>query len=130
MNKPILLSKARLLLLVVFFLLVGGTSSYSWGSPHQVFLSIGYDNPAPSAPDHGKNPILVPQVWLDGHEVSFQTLHPAYTLLLMDDDDVVFTYNLPSNGSNVFLPEWLSGEYQIILRPNGCNYYFYGYMEL
>ena len=95
-----------------------------------ISLQVGIDDPTNNEVPFPKTPIIVPQVWLDGHEVSFQTLHPAYTLLLMDDDDVVFTYNLPSNGSNVFLPEWLSGEYQIVLRPSGCNYYFYGYIEL
>ena len=123
MNKPILLSNARLFVLVVFFLLVGGINSYSWGIPHQLSLTVGYDVIIPGIPGQDKNPVLVPQAWLDDHEITFTGMHPAFTLLLIEDD-VVFSLDLPSTASSVILPLWLSGEYQIVLRPNGCNYYF------
>ncbi len=116
----------KLLSVLALWLLLGGTII---ASPVLVNLSLGIDENLPIIPGHGKNPVLVPQAWLDDHEITFTGMHPAFTLLLIEDD-VVFSLDLPSTASSVILPFWLSGEYQIVLRPNGCNYYFYGYIEL
>ena len=55
--------------------LLGGAGSVS---ASVVDLYWGYNDPYPTIPDYGKSPVTVPEVWLDDHEVTFQSGHPQY----------------------------------------------------
>lgn len=72
----------------------------------------------------------VPSVIQDDYEIRFLEIHPYYTLCIVDEDDeVVYSVAVWSFTTSVVLPSWLSGDYEIQLRPDD-NYYLYGYIEL
>ena len=73
---------------------------------------------------------MIPTIVQNGHEISFQTSHPAYTLYIIEEGTVVYSVAVTSSTTSVILPSWLSGEYEILLHPNDCNYYFYGDISL
>lgn len=108
-------------------LLFGWVFAYS----QPVDLGVGNDDdPDPTLPLPGKGSIVVPSVDLDGYELSFQSSHPTYTLYIVEDEVVVYSVVVSSTTTSVVLPSWLSGEYKLQLHPDGCNYYFYGYINL
>ena len=117
----------KLLSVLALWLLLGGAI---FASPVLVNLSLGIDENLPIIPGQGRNPVLVPQAWLDDHEIYFLTMHPEYSVSIIEDDTVVYSVAFPSTTSSIVLPSWLSGDYEIVLRPTGCNYYFYGYINI
>ena len=118
---------------VLFAIIMLMAFSANFASVQQVCgiisLQVAFDDPTNNENPFPKTPILIPTVSLDDHEITFSGIHPAFTLLILEDD-VVFTVDVPSTASSVILPQWLTGEYEIVLRPSGCSYYFYGYIEL
>ena len=115
----------RLLSVLALWAVLGGAL---FATPRIIGLSVGIDDASPVIPGLGKGPI--PQVWLDDHEIYFLTMHPEYSLSIIEDGTLVYSVVFPSTTSSIILPSWLSGEYEILLRPSGCSYYFYGYIEL
>lgn len=96
----------------------------------QIPLTVGYDEPHSGFPDIGRGPEYVPSVIQDDYEIRFLEIHPYYTLCIVDEDDeVVYSVAVWSFTTSVVLPSWLSGDYEILLRPDE-NYYLYGYIEL
>ncbi len=122
--------KVRLSLLAGLFLLVGGGASFASEVPDPIPLTVGYDEPVPSIPGLGKGPGDAPIVMLEVYELSFQSLHPAYTLYILEDDVVVYSDIVSSSTMSVMLPSWLCGEYELQLYPDGSSYYFYGFIYL
>ena len=114
-------------MLLAMFLL---PSVQMMAAPVVVPLEIGYDDPSYDQDNPHKNPPFVPSVIQDDYEIRFLEIHPYYTLCIVDEDDeVVYSVAVWSFITSVVLPSWLSGDYEIQLRPND-NYYLYGYIEL
>ena len=110
-----------------FLLLMGGVIS-SLAIP--INLSVQIDDHTPTCPSVPKSPILVPIVDLTAGIVTFQEGHADYTLEILDEDGlVVYSANVPTAVTNVVLPTWLSGDYEIRLLTGG-TYYFYGDITL
>lgn len=130
MKKTFKSMKVRLSLLAVFFFLLGTGYSYAWGEFAQIPLTIGFDDPVPFTPGHGKDAPMIPTIVQNGYEISFQTSHPAYTLYIIEEGTVVYSVAVTSSTTSIILPSWLSGEYEILLHPNDYNYYFYGFITL
>ena len=106
-------------------LLLGGVFAFS--AP--VEFGIGNtDDPDPAIPTHGKGPVTIPSVDLDGYELTFLSSHDDYTLELRQGGVVVYSTFVSSSTSTVVLPVWLSGEYEMRLYPEDCDYYFFGYI--
>ena len=94
---------------------------------HQVPLQVGYDNPVGSNPKPHKSPVLLPEVILEDHTLTFDSSCHGLTLQLVNEDgDVEYTAAISS--STLVLPSTLEGEYEI--RIICGDHYFYGYIEL
>ena len=117
------------LVIIVFLFLGGVLSSYSEGI-EPIPLTVGIEDPIPIIPDFGKSPFEIPTIIQDDYELSFQSSHSAYTLYIVENEVVVYSVAVSSNATSIILPSWLSGEYELQLHPDECNYYFYGYIEL
>ena len=90
----------------------------------------GYNDPYPTIPDYGKSPVTVPEVWLDDHEVTFQSGHPQYTLIIEQEGQVVWSTVVTTSMTSVMLPTWLTGDATLLLIPDDSIYYYYGDITL
>ena len=127
-NKLNAMAKRTLLLLMLLamFLL---PSVRMMAVPVAVPLEVGYNDPSGNQPNPHKNPTYIPSVIQDGYEITFLAIHPAYTLNIVANGVVVYSVALSPYTTSVVLPSWLSGQYEIQLRPDDY-YYLYGYIEL
>ena len=121
----------KLLLTIMFLfglLLPGGLTSFSVANAQrQVNLSIIKTKPiGHSAP---RSPVRPPVVYLDGYTLTFES-HADFTLQVVsfDDESVVFETSVPSSVSEVQLPSYLTGEYELRLYTD--SFLFAGYIEL
>ena len=128
MKNQLLLIKVRLSLLVSLLFLVGGSTSYA-SEFEPIVIYVGYIDPTNTIPELGKGPEYVPSVVQDGYEITFLAIHPAYTLNIVANGVVVYSVALSPYTTSIVLPSWLSGQYEIQLRPDDY-YYLYGYIEL
>lgn len=93
-------------------------------------LQIGFDDPTNGEEPLPKTLPAIPAVMQNDYEIRFLEVHPYYTLCIVDEDDeVVYSVAVWSFTTSIVLPSWLSGDYEIQLRPDE-NYYLYGYIEL
>lgn len=91
----------------------------------------GIGNPYPGGNPRPKSEPVCPEVSQDGNILSFVYGHDAYTLYLKDEDGmIVYSAFVPSTVVTVILPSYLEGEFELLLFPDGCDYYFYGDIEL
>ena len=116
----------KLLSIAMLWLLLGGAIM---AIGQQIPLAIGYKELIPGLPNHGKGPEYVPSVVQDDYEITFLAIHPAYTLNIVANGVVVYSVALSPYTTSIVLPSWLSGQYEIQLRPDDY-YYLYGYIEL
>ena len=103
-----------------------GTSVYAW---EKIPLTVNYDDNIPIGHGYGKSPMQAPTVYIEDYTLSFAVGHPEYVLHVMDEDgDVVFTTTVFSTDTQVVLPSYLSGNYEIQLTMG--NWLFTGYITL
>lgn len=114
------------MMMIAFSLLLGGLKMYA---QNQVILDVGIYDPATVKPDHPKMPPHIPMVEQDGDDLTFETGHAAFTLQLIQDDEVIYSVAVPDTTTLVTLPSWIEGECEIRLLTGGI-YYFYGYITL
>ena len=126
MNRKKLFSLA---MLVIMFTTVLGVNANTLCriSPQWLQLQVRYDNPVQDKPIIPKSPVHVPDVYQEGHTLTFDESCDECTLRIVnDEDEVEFTTIIMSN--TVVLLSTLQGEYEIqIIRGNYC---FYGDIEL
>lgn len=85
----------------------------------------------PNAPQNNphRNPILVPEVSLDGYTLYFDTPCDSCTLRIVDEGGiVVYSTVIPVGCDELVLPSYLSGEYEIQI--DFGPYYVVGRIEL
>lgn len=116
----------RAMLLIVVSWLLGG---FAYAITVQINLTVGINDPIPVSPGHDRGPEYVPSVIQNDYEITFLAIHPAYTLNIVANGVVVYSVALSPYTTSVVLPSWLSGDYEIQLRPDDY-YYLYGYIEL
>lgn len=76
-----------------------------------------------------KSPMQPPTVYIEDYTLSFAVGHPEYVLQITDEDgDVVYTTTVFSTDTQVVLPSYLSGNYEIQLTMG--NWLFTGYITL
>ena len=112
-----------MIIALLAMLLMGGTT---FASPSQVQFYVSFDSSFPGIPDLGKSPVTVPEVWLDDHEVTFQSGHPQYTLIIEQEGQVVWSTVVTTSMTSVMLPAWLTGDATLLLIPDDSIYYYYG----
>ena len=106
-------------------LLLGGMFAFS----EPIDFGIGNDEPEPTVPSHGKGPVTIPSVDLEGNELTFLSSHDDYTLELLQGGVVVYSTFVSSSTNTVILPSTLLGEYEIRLYGDE-SYYLTGYIVL
>ena len=119
----------KILLLALSFILLGGVKMEASEQGFNVSLSVKRIDHIPGIPGGSKNPIEFPTVSQDGHTIEIDIPHPEYVLNIVDsNDNVVYTVVVPSNVSEVDLPDTLSGTYELqLIQGNWC---FYGDITL
>ena len=91
-------------------------------------VSIDDDN-MPIGHGHTKTPMQPPTVYIEDYTLSFAVGHPEYVLQITDEDgDVVYTTTVFSTDTQVVLPSYLSGNYEIQLTMG--NWLFTGNITL
>ncbi len=78
---------------------------------------------------HPRTPVQPPVVYLDDYTLTFES-HADFTLQVVsfDDESVVFETSVPSSVSEVQLPSYLTGEYELRLYTD--SFLFAGYIDL
>ena len=76
-----------------------------------------------------KSPIDLPTVYLEDYTLTFEADHPEYVLYIKDEDDaVVYSTVVSTTVTEVVLPSYLSGDYEIDLVMG--DWLFSGWIEL
>ena len=119
--------KKRLVILLLTLALLPLSNLYVMAQP--IDFGVGYVDPADPMDDYPRSPILVPRVDIDGYTLTFYTPCDGCVLRLVDENDnMVYSTVIPIGTTNLILPSYLSGNYEIqILRGVLC---FYGYINL
>ena len=114
------------LLLTLFGVLLVGTSVMAI---EEIPLSVSIKDPMPMGHGYAKSPMQPPTVYIEDYTLSFAVGHPEYVLQVMDEDgDVVYTTTVFTTDTQVVLPSYLSGNYEIQLTMG--NWLFTGYITL
>ena len=96
----------------------------------QIPLTTQGDDITGGTHGHGKLPIQTPSLWQDGYELTFQTTHVDYAIDIVQDGIVVYYADVDESTTSIVLPSWLSGDFELLLYPENCDYYFYGVISL
>lgn len=87
------------------------------------------DNTNEGAGAHPKSPVQIPEVYLDGHTLSFDADIEGCTVRLLDEDEyIVFTDFIEENQTSLVLPSTLTGTYELQIVSG--NIIFYCEIEL
>lgn len=119
------MKKVKLIILTFMLMLVGANS---FANPKIDFKILPIDDDLPSVPGQNKAPIRKPSVWQEDYQIEFQGSHAEYVLNIVDGDEVVYTTVVSSCETVIYLPSWLSGEYEIQLVQG--RFMFVGNIEL
>jgi hypothetical protein len=105
------------------------TSENVYADPTDILLQVSYEDPDDGETGQHRGPVFIPSISIDGYSLIFNTPCDGCMLRLLDEDGyVVYTTVIPNGSTNLVLPSYLSGEYEIqIIQSNLC---FYGYITL
>lgn len=100
----------------------------TYAVPVSIPLHAGYEDPNNGDLGQHKGSIPIPSISLDDYSLIFNTPCDGYTLRLLDENGfVVYSTVIPMGTTNLVLPSWLSGEYEIqIIQGSFC---FHGYIN-
>ena len=91
----------------------------------RLYLSTHLVDPPVLGNPFPRTPVCPPAVGMDGYTLYFETGHPAFTLVLLDEDgEEAYTVAIPTNAEEITLPSTLTGDYELQLY-DGSNFYFY-----
>lgn len=92
-------------------------------------LQVGITDPTQGHKPLERGSVVVPSINLEGYTLYFETPCDGYELCLLDENaNVVYTTTIPTNATNLVLPSYLSGEYEIQIIQGPL--YFWGFIEL
>ena len=123
------MTKKSFLMISFLTAMLSLTSVSVYADPTDILLQVNYEDPNDGDDGEHRGPVLIPDVSLDGYSLIFNTPCDGYTLRLLDENGaVVYSTVIPTGTTNLVLPSYLSGEYEIqIIQGNLC---FYGYIVL
>ena len=116
--------------LIVLFLMVAllPLSSVSVMA-RTINFNVGYEDPQNPKDDDKRTLTLVPEVDLEDYTLTFYTPCDGCVLRLVDENDnVVYSTVIPTGTTNLILPSYLSGNYEIQIVQG--NTYYYGNIYL
>jgi hypothetical protein len=114
-----------------FIILMAAMLSFQtvYADPGIVDLHAGYVDPNEGNDDRQRSPILVPEVEIEDYTLTFYTPCDGCVLRLLDENDiVVYSTIIPTSTTELVLPSYLSGDYEIQIVQG--NLYFWGYIIL
>jgi len=76
----------------------------------------------------GKAPIRMPEIYQDGHTLSFNFNHTEYIINIVQDGEVVLSSVVPADAAQYELPGYVSGE--CVIQFIWGNYCFWAEIEL
>lgn len=92
-------------------------------------FNVGYENPQNPLDDDKRSLTLVPEVEIEDYTLTFYTPCDGCVLRLLDENDiVVYSTIIPIGTTELVLPSYLSGDYEIQIVQG--NLYFWGYIIL
>lgn len=81
-----------------------------------ITFTVSIDDNSPVGNGQPKSPTDPPTVYIEDYTLTFENYHPAYVLVLKDENGiVVYTTVVNSTQTQVVLPSTLSGDYEIEL---------------
>ena len=81
-----------------------------------ISLEVNFINPSGTINQKPRTPIDPPTVYLEDYTLTFEADHPEYILYIKDEDDaVVYSTVVSTTVTEVVLPSYLSGDYEIDL---------------
>lgn len=105
---------------------------YAWpplpGSAVPVPFVVKKVDPVNSGKPVGRSPIVVPDVYIDGHTLYMDSVAYDVTLYIVQDDDVVYETEVSANTPQVTLPSDIVGECELCLIVG--DWMFVGEIEL
>lgn len=101
--------------------------SFADGEPTFIGTQIGFEvrfeNPDEIGNLKPRTPVIIPTIYYDGTTLYFAIPCEGYTLYIKDTEgDVCYETVVPYGAEELALPEYLSGEYEIILSNGTCDF--------
>jgi hypothetical protein len=126
--------KNYFLSLTLSLLFVGNGIAYAGEVAHITFNVCCPGGPGGAFdPSHGGNPnprTPTPEATLLDYVITFATPLSGFALDVVQDGVIVWSDDYSDGTTTVILPSYLSGEYELQLIPEDCNYYFTGMISL
>ena len=101
----------KVVVLLMCFLALSSNPTHA--KREQIFLGTNIIDQNPNFPGKGKAPLRVPVIYIDGYTLSLQPSHPTYTINIVQDDEIVFTSEIPVGVAEFTLPAYLCGDCEI-----------------
>ncbi|MBQ4392270.1 MAG: hypothetical protein II826_04060 [Prevotella sp.] len=121
-------------LLLAFCLLIASanvTNAYQEINLPAITLQLRIKKPVGGGLPFPKNPVTIPEVYLDDHTLYVDNIGDDATIELTDENETVVYSVFVTNGTTtVVLPSTLTGIYELSIIPETGDYYFSGEIEL
>ena len=126
-NLILVIMKKRFLFFVLTLALLPMSNVTVMAIP--INFNVGYENPQNPLDDDKRSLTLVPEVEIEDYTLTFYTPCDGCVLRLLDENDiVVYSTIIPIGTTELVLPSYLSGDYEIQIVQG--NLYFWGYIIL
>ena len=126
-NLILVIMKKRFLFFVLTLALLPLSNVTVMAIP--INFNVGYENPQNPLDDDKRSLTLVPEVGIEDYTLTFYTPCDGCVLRLLDENDiVVYSTIIPIGTTELVLPSYLSGDYEIQIVQG--NLYFWGYIIL
>lgn len=133
-NINLLNHKSMRKLIIAALLLIGSanvTYAYQGIDLPAITLQARIKKPLTNGLPFPKNPITIPEVYLDDHTLYIENIGDAATIELTDGNGiVVYSAYVSASTTAVILPSTLSGVYDLRIIPDTGIYEFYGVVNL
>ena len=97
-------------LLFVLLSMLFFSSSPMMGEEKMIDLNLEIIDDSPAGPGRGKAPIRKPIVNQEGQKITFLSSHPEYTINIIQNDEVIYSFVIPSEVSKFEIPTYVEGE--------------------
>ena len=101
----------KVVVLLMCFLALSSNPTHA--KREQIVLGTNIIDQNPNFPGKGKAPLRVPVIYIDGYTLSLQPSHPTYIINIVQDDEIVFTSEIPVGVAEFTLPAYLCGDSEI-----------------
>lgn len=107
------------------------TNAYQEINLPAITLQLRIKKPVGGGLPFPKNPVTIPEVYLDDHTLYIDNIGDDATIELTDENETVVYSVFVTNGTTTMvLPSTLTGIYELSIIPETGDYYFSGEIEL